>query len=386
MSHRTLFMVVSASMLLAILACNAPAVRQTEIATPDELPTQISQNAVTATLVNPTAACPQAGEGTSAYLNREAGFCFLYPAELSLPPGDGRASDSVGLYGPPFPPDSMEPASVSLTVTYTGPAVYVSDSAEYADRWLDILMGEYPDKPQPEPTLVNGREAVMMRNLPGWSPIRTVFVVANGHQYTISVSPELGLITDLDPLARQTWDTVTDSIVFFEPTLVKEIVKSEDVCPQATAETQMRINLAHGFCFLAPVDATPDPLFLTSGFEIGPTGTHPEFSEVRVSLVIGTYGPASGATNPRDAAQGPLSSGVDLDTIQDITIDGRSAITYIDTDGPWWHRLAVVIANDTVYTINMNPYDQQQYPSMIPDADRLWETVISSLAFFTPFE
>jgi hypothetical protein len=106
---------------------------------------------------------------------------------------------------------------------------------------------------------------------------------------------------------------------------------------------------------------------------------------VRVGLVVGTMGPALGETDPREAVPGLLESGVDPSTVEDVTIDGKPAITYIDTDGPWWHRLAVVIANDMVYTVTMNPYDEQQYPAMIADADRLWDTAVGSLVFFTPF-
>lgn len=389
--QRFVVMLAGAMLLSATLACNTPAANQTETAEPGDLPTQVPVDTAapeqpTVTPVDPAAICPQAGDGTLAYINQEAGFCFLYPDDLNPPPGDGPATDSAGLYGPPFPPDSMEPAAVALTVTYTSPAVYVSNAAEYAGKWADVYLAEYPVKPEPEPISINGQQAVMMRNLPGRIDNRTAFVVANGHQYTISLAPEIGMITELDPLAQETWDTVTGSIVFFEPTLVKEVIKAEDVCPQATADTQLMANEANGFCFLAPADATIDPLFLTSGFEIGSTDTHPEFPQVRVRLVVGTMGPAFGETNPRDAVPGLLASGVDPGAVQDVTIDGKPAITYIDTDDPWWHRLAVVIANDTVYTVNMNPYDQQKYPAMIPDADRLWDAAIGSLAFFTPFK
>ena len=41
----------------------------------------------------------------------------------------------------------------------------------------------------------------------------------------------LGGVTELDPLAQEAWDTVLNSIVFFQPSLVKEAVDSEDVCP-----------------------------------------------------------------------------------------------------------------------------------------------------------
>jgi hypothetical protein len=394
MSRKQHFVVMGtgAMLLLATLACNAPAISQTATAEPGSSPTQIpvdtaSPEQPTTTPVDPAAICPQASDGTLAHVNQEAGFCFLYPDDLNPPSGGSPASnDSVGLYGPPFPPDSIEPAAVGLTVTYTGPAVYVSNSAEYASRWVDIYMEEFPEKPQPEPISVGGQEAVMMGKLPGRLDSRTVFVVANGHKYTISLSPDVGMIADLDPLAQETWDTVTGSIVFFEPTLVKEVIKSEDVCPQAADDTQLMVNQADGLCFLAPADAAIHPLFLTNGFQIGPTDTHPEFAEVRVSLVVGTFGLASGKTNPRDAVPGLLESGVDLSTVQDVTIGGKPAIAYLDTDPPWVHRLAVVIANDTVYTVTMNPYDEQQYPDMIPDADRLWDTTIGSLTFFTPFK
>jgi len=321
-----------------------------------------------------------------AYLNQEAGFCFLYPGELALPSSDTSASDSIGLYGPPYPPDSIEPVSVSITVTYVGPTIYVSDSAVYARMWVDTYMSEYPETFQEEPITLSGHQAAVIGNLPGYMTYREAFLVFNGYKYTLSLSPEIGAIPELDPLAQETWDTVLSSIVFFEPTLVKEVVRSENVCPQATADTQLSIDRKTGVCFLAPADATPDPLFPTNGYEIGPTGTHPNFEEVRTSLVVGISGPAQGKDNPRDAVPGILESGVEPGSVQDITLDGKPAIAFIDTDGPWWHRLTVVIANDTVYTINMNPYDEAQYPEMIADADRLWNTAIDSIAFFTPFK
>jgi hypothetical protein len=371
-------------LLASTLACNASFNTQPG---QTNFPTQAPAEPVSPTATpGDRVICPQATEGTVAYTNAEAGFCFLYPDELNASPMGSSAGDTISLYGPPYPPDSMEPAAVGLTVAYAGPAVYVSTSAEYASRWADIFLAEFAEKPQQEAILVNGQQAVVMRDLMGQLGGRIVFVVAGGYRYKISVSPGVGVVSELDILTQKTWDTVTQSIVFFAPTLVKEVVRSEDVCQQATTDTQAMVNLADGFCFLAPADASIDPMFPTSGFEIGPTDTHPDFSEVRVGLVVGTFGPASGKTSPRDAVPGPLSSGVDQQAIEDITIDGKPAITYLDVDPPWTHRLAVVIANDIVYTVNMNPYDQQQYPAMIPDADRLWNMAIGSLVFFTPFE
>ena len=53
------------------------------------------------------------------------------------------------------------------------------------------------------------------RDLPGFSPQRSAFIVANDIKYKITLQPQPQDLPELAEAAQQFWDTVTQSIVFF---------------------------------------------------------------------------------------------------------------------------------------------------------------------------
>lgn len=213
---------------------------------------------VAAPPADPAALCPQAAEGTTLYVSTENGFCFLYPADLKLQPDPLRPAEAVLLNGPLADPEAMETVALNITVANNGPADGL-DSGGYAAAWLqhNALVPGMTQTSGLElaqtPATIGGQPAAVVDNLPGMlMGQRGAFVVAGGVKYQITMLPLPEDVPQLADAATQAWETITGSIVFFEPQNTRPVVRSADVCPAATADTKLLIDEVGGYCLLYP--------------------------------------------------------------------------------------------------------------------------------------
>ena len=327
--------------------------------------------------------CPAETESTASYLSTENGVCFLYPAGFEAEPDVMQPDEAVILRGPSLTA-GMDRLWVTLNVETNGPAAGL-DSAQYAERWMEL---SYPGQQDlyprdleltQEEAVIGYTTAQVMGNLPGFSPQRSAFIVANGIKYKITLQPQPQDLPELADAAQQVWDTVTQSVVFFPPQNTRPVVRPEDVCPTETGDSKLVVSLTSGYCLLHPADFAPDPEFpvaIIGGPELGPVEG---FASLRASLAIGSY--ELGDQSPEKALQ-PISEQIDPSSVMTTTIGGYPAVIFDFTGGPWRQRNAKILVDDTVYTFVGQPWDAEKFPQALPDVERLWKTVSESIAFF----
>lgn len=332
---------------------------------------------------DPTASCPAATDGTTQFISKEYGFCFLYPSEMTGGPATAPGARQAAFQGPVVNPSAPSPISASFQVTYNGPAD-VADSAAYAQKWHDLFA---PDEPAPTPLTLGSQPAALV-SVPGQLVQQTAFVVAGGQKYTVTF-PTPSQYEQLDPLIRKAWDTVTGSIVFFQPSDIPQVTRPEDVCPKAGADTKQMIDWAGGVCMLYPAAFELSQYSAGRGwFDGGPVLGQMPGGPVRADLAIAYFAPAEGKT-PRQWFQDRLVnqevSKIDVAGAKDTTISGQPAIVW--TEGaPEGSRQAIIVSGGSVYTIVNQPYNDPNFPGGEDNVELVWNTVTQSLAFFTPWQ
>ncbi|MCJ7626009.1 MAG: hypothetical protein MUO76_21160 [Anaerolineaceae bacterium] len=323
----------------------------------------------------PTIVCPQETVDTTVYIDWDNGFCLLYPSYFEQ---QGN-SEALSLFGPALDSGTMETIRVYLTVEYNGPADGL-DGMGYADKWQEIFVPDMQSV-MAENTNIGGQSAVILYNLPGYATEQSAYIVANESKYRITMMPQREDIAELAEHTSLVWDTILDSIVFFEPHNDRPVVRSGDVCPAETADTHLYTSLEDGYCMLYPAaDFQPAPDF-PGEIVGGPVlDTVESFGEVRTSLTVGTYGNFPDQT-PREILE-PRSEYIDETSLVDITISGYPAVVHRNPGGPWASRHALISKNGFIYTIVAQPWEPERWPQGMPYLDNLWTVVVDSLAFF----
>jgi len=327
--------------------------------------------------------CPVAGDGTLLYVDVDKGFCFLYPANYTLSNDFTRPEQAVALDSGPLD-DSIEPLAVFMRVESNGPA-QVADSAAYANRWQDVYWPDFPDITYQDGFQVGGVDAASLRGIPGRGASARAFIVKDGYKYGIEIVPgqwEAG--SEMQALIDALWNTVTGSIVFAQPAMTFDITTPQGVCPNPVDGTGLLVSEKEGYCYLYPSDFDKDPTFAGGVTGREDLGDVEGFTDIRVSFTLAFAGTAQGQTPQQiyDVARNPT---IDDDQVTQATIGGAEAVVYRDPRGPWVSRGALIVSEDNFYTIVLQPVDEAQFPEAIPDAERLWDTAVNSLAFFDPY-
>jgi len=339
---------------------------------------------------DPVELCPTPDANTTLYLSRENGFCMLVPLGIEINADPLRPDEMIFLQGPreTLGPKQQEGAAVWMQVAQNGPADGL-DSAGYAQKWSEFygvsdIFGP-PDPPiEPQAIPIGGLQATLLRNLPGMIRMQSVFVVAEGVKYQLTLAPQPGDVPELDAAAQALWDTVTGSIVFFPRENPAPAVRADDVCPEAAEGTIAYRSDTLGMCTLLPADFSPHPE-IAEVFVGGPViGTDPDFGEVRTTLAFGTWGHTEAASPAEFLADGRMQF-IEPGSLEEGTLGGHPAANFIDTNGAWPSRQAVVLVDGDVYTLFVQPLDSVRFPDGVPVAENAWRTMSENLAFFDPW-
>jgi hypothetical protein len=378
------------SLLLFVLGCNLVSNLTSQPPTANPSPSLAATSKVidaTATS-DPLAACPQPTAGTQLYVNLDNGFCLLYPDGFSVQAGLGvPALPVVNITGPqvitPGPKQQEGSFNAGMSINRNGPTDGL-DSQAYAAQWLERFAPSM-NLPQEQIT-IGGIPAIRVHNLPSYGSLLGAFVVSPYARYTFNLSPEPQYSDPaLAEQANNLWDTVTNSLVFFQPKKDMGYVPSANVCPQpATGETGY-INQVDGYCMVFPSDYREDPTFpgrIIGGPILGSTA---DFPDVQTNLMVGTFGISNGMA-PRDYLAQLPKGYFDPASVTDLTIGGAPAVVYNNLAGPWRSRNAyIVLPSGDVYTIVSQPDDPTLFPEGIPYLNKLFNPVVMSLKFFTPW-
>lgn len=346
----------------------------------NEIPTA-APSAVAGPAIDPESVCPDATADTIRYISVENGYCFLYPATLTVHPGEIRPQEEVRLAGSIIQLNPMHGIAVNLTVAYNGPADGL-DGPQYAERWLDLYSFDLNiDFPHTD-TVIGGHPARVVDDLPAMVPQRGAFVVANSIKYRVTLWPQPQDFSELAAETTLAWETVTQSIVFFPPQNSRTVVRPADVCPTETADYKTLVDLREGYCLRYPADFERNPDFfggIVGGPELGP---YDGFDSVRASLTVGSYPLVS--MSPEEVLQPPTEQADAASAVQ-TTIGGHPALIFDFTGGPWRQRNARLVVGDTAYTFVAQPWDAEKFPQALPDVERLWTVASESIAFFDPW-
>ncbi len=372
------------ALMLTALACNAasgaPPTSAGDRSTPTSRPTLVPPTA----MVDPVAICPKATADSRAYVNQDNGVCFLYPNFLKPPaPDSERPRDVAAFVGPPLDPNAPQSPAVYISVSINGPDEGMT-SQDYARKWMQA--GANPNNTL-DSTTVAGAQVEMVKNMEGLFRQQVAFVIANGYRYTITLGPRPGDFEGLDAQVNQAWKTVTESIVFFPPGVPRTEITPDQACPKPGPDTALHVALREGACFLVPLSFRQEKE-VANGFQGGPQLGELFGRPLYAELVFGDAGPAEGKT-PRQLWEPRLVnkdvSKIDVAGAQDVTMNGFPALVW--TEGaPLASRQAIVVANDHQYTLVNQPYHDPNVPGGTSDVDLVWNTVSTSLAFFTPFQ
>ena len=339
--------------------------------------------------VDPQVICPTPDASTTLYISRDNGFCMLVPLGIELTNDPLRPDEKIFLQGPreTLGPKQQEGAAVWMQVAQNGPAEGL-DSAGYAQKWSELygvseVFGP-PDPPlESESATIGGEQATILRNLPGMIRMQSAFVVADDVKYQLTLAPQPGDVPELDAAAQALWDTVTGSIVFFPRENPAPAIRAEDVCPTPVEGTLVYRSDRLGVCTLIPADFQPHPEIAEVFVGGQVVGEDPDFGDVRTTLAFGTFGHTDDTT-----LANLLSERVQFiqpGTLEEISLGGYPAATFIDTNGAWPSRQAVVLVDGDIYTILVQPEDPVRFPDGVPIAQEAWTTVAESIAFFDPW-
>jgi hypothetical protein len=307
-------------------------------------------------------------------------LCFLVPAGFKIQEELQRPGEVVTLLGPtePMGPKQQEGISVLLTVETNGSAEGM-DSATYASEWQKRFTT--PDDTVEAAELnIGGQPATLLSNLPGFARMQSVFVIANGVRYRISLMPQPGEVPELDEDAKQGMETLLNSIAFIPPEKTLQAVKPGDVCPAESEDTRLYINEIEGYCFLYPAEFGENPDF-PGAVEAPVVVGQWEGGEVKPSVTVGFYTPPGNMTPSQILEQ--RMQFVQPGSVEETTIGGYPVVTFIDTNGAWPSRQAIVVVDPSrAYSVLAQPLDETRFPEAPVLVEKGWETVTASLAFF----
>lgn len=150
--------------------------------------------------------CPDASEGTTVFLNKEHGYCLLFPAGFAV---DTPQPATVVISAPPDEETSGVRTSLSIT-SEPGDGQTVQDV-------VAALAGQYPDlELVTTETAIGGEQAVVVENLPGRTGNRQAFVVYADVLYTLVAQPVDEALPEATEVAEQIWSVVTGSLAFVQ--------------------------------------------------------------------------------------------------------------------------------------------------------------------------
>lgn len=319
--------------------------------------------------------CPVPQAGQQQYTHPTGGYCFLYPegwtVEASSSPYD------VLLKGPFHDLEHTQEGETAMLfinlIAAPGAAAGVTP-----DQYADEVVAKYPgENITRSNTEIGGVPGVVLQGIPEIGMTREAVIVANNTLYSLEMSGTAGEVVQQD--ADQGWALLTESMTFFAVPPA-EVVKADDVCPKADADTQLVIDRAAGYCLLLPASAErqyPD----TPIYYFGPQlAAMPESFEPHASIGIGAPGFAEGKT----AAQFAQEQG--SGEITEMTIAGVHAAIVERQGDVVPDRVAYIVANERLYTLLVSPTDPTKFPEAVQPIEEVWSTALESIAFFTPWD
>ena len=319
--------------------------------------------------------CPTPQAGQQIYVHQTGGYCFLYPEGWTV---DVSSSPYDVLLSGPFhdlehTQEGETPMILVNLIAAPGSVAGVTPD-QYADEVVALYPGENITRSNTE---IGGVAAILLEGIPDIGMTHEAIAVANDTLYSLEMSGTAGDVVQQD--ADQGWSLLTETMTFF-PVPPAEVIKAQDVCPQADADTQLVIDRAAGYCLLLPASAErdyPD----TPIYHFGPTlAAIPEGFEPRASIGIGAPGVA-GDQPPAQLAQ-EQGGGV----ITETTIAGMPAAIAEREGDVMPYRVAYIVANGRLYTLLVQPTDPQKFPEAVDPIEQVWTTALESIAFFTPWD
>ncbi len=309
--------------------------------------------------------CLAPGETTKLFLNPEANYCFLYPAQYEA--------------------DLLDPTSafISSSDPALTPAVSLLIQTEAAgERTLDTIADQIQQEAGEVPVAFNamtlgGEAALVTDDIAARVPSRYAFVLHNNMLYTLTLQPVDSSFADATATAEALWQQVTESFLFIRmEAITAEAVPTLQDCPSANNE--FAVYGGEGYCFRYRNDFT---LIEPDGTAIVISEDEALRREMLATLTV-NVAPNRGMSLARlaDNLQASYPE-TDLNPTE-TTLGGEPAITFTLPGRGVPRQETYVLWDNNLYTFTLQPVDRAQFPQASVAAQNLWQTVRDSLVFF----
>jgi hypothetical protein len=147
--------------------------------------------------------CAEAAADQTLFLNRRAGYCFLYPAGFEV-----TVTEGGHLVVSPPRTGSVEVPQASLTIEQRA-------SEQTLDDALDALEAEYPGLAiEPAEATIGGEQAAVIDTLPGIAGNRQAYFRHGEALYHLIAVPIDAAYPEESEATEQLWSTVVESWAF----------------------------------------------------------------------------------------------------------------------------------------------------------------------------
>ena len=156
------------------------------------------------------AGCPMPTAQQRLFVDPIVNYCFLYPAGLRAHAADqgiGNGISGTAVWGPPLD-SGPEPLAVGMNITHLE-AANGRSAQQIASDYISQTGGELGEE-----ITVGGETAVVVNNIPGLFPLRSIFLVHNDQVYHFQFAPEGVMTTVLLPGLEDIYQAVIASFVF----------------------------------------------------------------------------------------------------------------------------------------------------------------------------
>jgi hypothetical protein len=160
-------------------------------------------------VTRPEEVCPSESQDTQLHISLAEGYCFLYPAIFSR--DETFESGFVGLTSATIEGWGEMPSG--LVFSFFGDA-QGQTPGEILEPWFETGI----DRTTVTERTIGGAPAVVFIDTRGPVISRQAIIVANGRSYTIVNQPYYPeQFPEVTAEVNQVWDSVTGSVIFFEP-------------------------------------------------------------------------------------------------------------------------------------------------------------------------
>jgi hypothetical protein len=337
--------------------------------TPTEAPAE--EPAETPVSFELPAACIPTGEQNGPFVNLQDGYCLQYPAAQGYRVKDVLPGGIAAIWGPPLTP-GFEPIRAGLTIRKDSPA----NGRSLDDIVAEVLVTNPEAYVADNAATFAGEPAQVVEGIPGMMDGRRYYLIHNDFLYVITLVP----LTDQTEYSEQVmaqrellWQAVSETFSWIPAEL-----EQFDLCPPIEQGRSPYVNVPYGYCLQYPSHYRQQYNFAQNMVLFISPPVDPTIPEPLQVLLMVSTSEANGRSLEQVIADTLADlEGLDIEQSQ-TTIGGQPAVIMLGLPGRDAGRDLIVVHNDTVYYLRVDPLG---FPEIAEDLDAAWNMVLESFTF-----